>query len=97
MLSRPDVNFEYFVDEKCVYNTTTNKLEDVIYLIYGREVYDNLLKVDYEDYDIKVSGFVVSPKYSRPNRTWQTLLSTADLLKITWFLLAYKGLMSHFL
>ncbi len=73
MLSRPDVNFEYFVDEKCVYNTTTNKLEDVIYLIYGREVYDNLLKVDYEDYDIKVSGFVVSPKYSRPNRTWQTL------------------------
>ena len=73
MLSRPDVAFEYFVDEKCVYNNTTNNLKDVIYLIYGKDVYDNLLKVNLEDNDIKVSGFVVSPKISRPNRTWQTL------------------------
>ena len=73
MLSRPEVSFEYIVDDKCVYNNATNKLEDVIYLIYGREVYDNLLKLDYKVEGVEVEGFISSPKLSRPNRTWQTL------------------------
>ena len=70
MLSRPEVSFEYIVDDKCVYNNATNKLEDVIYLIYGREVYDNLLKLDYKVEGVEVEGFISSPKLSRPNRTW---------------------------
>ncbi len=73
MLSRPEVSFEYIVDDKCVYNNATNKLEDVIYLIYGREVYDNLLKLDYKVEGVEVEGFISSPKLSRPNRSWQTL------------------------
>lgn len=73
MLSRPDIQFEYYVDDKCIYSSTTGKLEDVVYLIYGRDIYDHLLKVEgTEDY-VSVSGFVASPKCSRPNRTWQTL------------------------
>ena len=73
MLSRPDIQFEYYVDDKCIYSSTTGKLEDVVYLIYGRDIYDHLLKVEgAEDY-VSVSGFVASPKCSRPNRTWQTL------------------------
>ena len=73
MLSRPEVSFEYIVDDKCVYNNATNKLEDVIYLIYGREVYDNLLILDYKVEGVEVEGFISSPKLSRPNRSWQTL------------------------
>ena len=73
MLSRPEVSFEYIVDDRCVYNNATNKLEDVIYLIYGREVYDSLLKLDYKVEGVEVEGFISSPKLSRPNRTWQTL------------------------
>ena len=73
MLSRPEVSFEYIVDDRCVYNNATNKLEDIIYLIYGREVYDNLLKLDYKVEGVEVEGFISSPKLSRPNRTWQTL------------------------
>ena len=73
MLSRPEVSFEYIVDDRCVYNNATNKLEDIIYLIYGREVYDNLLKLDYKVEGVEVEGFISSPKLSRPNRSWQTL------------------------
>ena len=73
MLSRPEVSFEYFIDDKCKYNNTTNKLEDVIYLIYGREVYDNMLKLDYKVEGVEIEGFISSPKLSRPNRSWQTL------------------------
>ena len=73
MLSRPEIDFEYVVDGKSIYNHSSGKLDEVIYLIYGREVFDNLLKLEYEEDGIKISGYVVSPKYSRPNRTYQTL------------------------
>ena len=70
---KPEIDFEYVVDGKSIYNHSSGKLDEVIYLIYGREVFDNLLKLEYEEDGIKISGYVVSPKYSRPNRTYQTL------------------------
>lgn len=73
MLSRPDIDFEYVVDGKTVYSHNSGNLDEVIYLIYGRDVFENLLKLDYSEDDIKVEGYVVSPKLSRPNRTYQTL------------------------
>ncbi len=73
MMANPEVSFEYVVDEKVVYNHASGTLDEVIYLVYGRDVYDNLLKLDYIEDEIKVEGFVVSPKLSRPNRTYQSL------------------------
>ncbi len=73
MLSRPEISFEYIVDDKCVYNNSSGKLEDVIYLIYGREMYDNMLKVKFAVEGVEVDGYISSPKLSRPNRSWQTL------------------------
>ncbi len=73
MLARPEVGFTYVVDGKEVYSHTSGQLSEVIYLLYGREVFDNLLALDFEDYGIKVSGFVVSPRLSKPNRTYQSL------------------------
>lgn len=73
MMSHPEIDFEFVVDDKCVYNHQGGTLDEVIYLIYGKEVFDNLLKIDYFDNGLKVSGFVASPKLSRPNRTYQTL------------------------
>lgn len=73
MLANPNINFQYYVDDKLIYNANTGNLKDVIYLIYGREVYDNLLEVSSCEDKIAVTGFVAGPKLSRPNRTWQTL------------------------
>ena len=73
MMAHPEVDFCYVVDGKEIYNHSSGTLDEVIYLIYGREVFDNLLKLDFQDEDIKVNGYVVSPKMTRPNRTYQTL------------------------
>lgn len=73
ILSHPEVEFSYYVDGKQIYNHTSHALKDAIYLIYGREVYDNLLEISAEEDGICVSGFVASPKLSRPNRTYQSL------------------------
>ncbi|MBP3431817.1 MAG: DNA mismatch repair endonuclease MutL [Clostridia bacterium] len=73
MLSHPEIDFVYVVDGKELYNHASGQLDEVIYLLYGKDVYDNLLKLDYEEDEIRVEGFIVSPKLSRPNRTYQTL------------------------
>lgn len=73
MLAHPEIAFSYIVDGKQVYNTISTELSDIIYTIYGREVYDNLIEVSYKEADLKLKGFVVAPKLSKPNRTYQTL------------------------
>ncbi len=73
MLARPDVAFRYIVEGKEVYAHASGKLDEVVYLLYGREIYDNLLPLSREENGIKVSGYVVSPKLTKPNRTYQSL------------------------
>lgn len=73
MLAHPEISFLYVVDGKQIYNTISSELADIIYTIYGKEVYDNLIKIDTEEDGMRLSGFVISPKYSKVNRTNQTL------------------------
>lgn len=73
MLAHPEISFLYVVDGKQIYNTISSELSDIIYTIYGKEVYDNLIKIDAEEDGMRLSGFIISPKYSKVNRTNQTL------------------------
>lgn len=73
MLSHSDISFQYYADGKQIYNTSSCSMQDIIYTIYGKEVYDNLIKVNYEEDGFKVEGFVTKPKISKTNRTYQTL------------------------
>lgn len=73
MLSNSHIAFAYYVDGKQVYNTTSCDMQDIIYTIYGKEVYDNLVELNYEDSGYKISGYVTKPKISKSNRTYQTL------------------------
>lgn len=73
MLAHPEISFLYVVDGKQIYNTISSELADIIYTIYGKEVYDNLIKIDAEEDGMRLSGFIISPKYSKVNRTNQTL------------------------
>ncbi len=73
MLSHSEIAFQYYVDGKQVYNTASCSMQDIIYTIYGREVYDNLIEVDYQEDGYRVYGFVTKPKYSKSNRTAQTI------------------------
>lgn len=73
MLAHPEISFLYIVDGKQVYNTISAELSDIIYTIYGKEVYDNLIKIDAEEDGVQLRGYIVSPKFSKINRSCQTL------------------------
>ena len=97
MLARPDVSFEYIVDDKQIYKTTSSSLKDVIYLIYGREVYDNLLTLNLKMDDVEVSGYISAPKLSKPNRTTQTLFVNGRYVENYQVSACIQGAYSSFL
>lgn len=73
MLSNSDISFQYYVDGKQIYNTTSCSMSDIIYTIYGNEVHENLIEVNYKEDGYTISGYITKPKISRSNRTYQTL------------------------
>lgn len=97
MLAHPEIDFEYIVDGKTVFDHAGGQLDEVIYLIYGKDVYDNLLKLDYEEDGIKVGGYIVSPKISRTNRTYQTLFVNGRYVENYMVSACVQGAYEHFL
>ena len=68
-LSNPQVAIKFTSNGKRVVNTTGDgKVETAVYNIFGKEVYDELQKVSYEQDRILVSGVIGSPKISRSSR-----------------------------
>ncbi len=73
MLSHSDINFKYIVDDKLIYNTTNCSVIDTIYTIYGKDIANNMIEVNYSRGDYKVSGYISKPTVCKSNRTYQSL------------------------
>lgn len=74
ILARPDISFRYICDGKDVYHSRgDDSLKNAIYTIYGKDVYSNLIAVDYLYDYIQISGFVGEPEISRGTRSFQNL------------------------
>ena len=97
MLAHPEISFEYVVDGKSIYSHASGNLDEVIYLIYGKEVYENLLKLDHEEDGVKVGGYIVSPKLSKPNRTFQSLFVNGRYVENFMVSACVQGAYEHFL
>ena len=58
-ISNPSVAIKLINNGKEVLKTSGNgKLEDVIYVLFGKRISQNLVKVNYEEDGIKISGFI---------------------------------------
>lgn len=97
MLSNSNIAFQYYVDGKQVYNTTSCSMQDIIYTIYGRDVYENLIEVNYEEDGFKIGGFVTKPKISKSNRTYQTLFVNGRCVENFLISNAVQGVYESFL
>ena len=97
MLAHPEISFLYVVDGKQVYNTISSQLSDIIYTIYGKDVYQNLINVDSEEDGMKLTGFIVSPKFSKVNRTNQTLFVNGRFVENYLISSAVQGAFEPFL
>lgn len=74
VLANPGVSIKYYVDNKLVINSPGSSLKDALYSVYGKECINELLPVDFSKNGLYIAGFIARPEYSKPNRTYQTLI-----------------------
>ena len=74
ILAHPNINIVYIVDGKRNLASVGNSKKDAMFSIYGKESVSETLEISAERGNIKVSGFVGKPTYSKSNRTYQTLI-----------------------
>ena len=81
-LANPSVSIKLINTGKISIQTTgSGKIEDVIYSIYGKEIAQNLLPVDYEYEDMKVTGIIGKPAIARSNRSNQLYFVNKRFIK----------------
>ncbi len=71
-LSYPSVSFKYINNGKIILQTSgTGNLHDTIYDVFGKEIYNAVIPIDYEINDMKVFGMLGKPSISRSTRMHQ--------------------------
>ncbi|MCR4781849.1 MAG: DNA mismatch repair endonuclease MutL [Lachnospiraceae bacterium] len=72
-LSNPGISFRFINQGKEKMVTPGNgSLKDTIYRIYGREITNNMLPIDFETNNMKVSGFIGKAVINRGNRKYES-------------------------
>ncbi|MCR5294405.1 MAG: DNA mismatch repair endonuclease MutL [Lachnospiraceae bacterium] len=81
-LSRPDIGFSYLVNGSTRLATTGNgSLKDALYHIYGRNVTEELLPVDYFEGPVHMTGFIAKPSIARGNRNFENYFINGRYVK----------------
>ncbi len=71
-LVNPNIAFKLINTGKVIIQTNGNgNIQDVIYGIYGKNVAENILNVDYTYEDIHITGVIGKPEIARSNRSNQ--------------------------
>lgn len=74
-LARPDVHITLKNNDKEVLNAPGDgDLKNTIRQLYGKNVADELLIVDFKDPKVKISGYIGKPTLLKNTRQWQTIL-----------------------
>lgn len=69
-----DISFRLINDGKAVFQSNGNdKIEDIIYTIYGKEIKENIVKVNYEENSIKITGVVGNTRIAKDSRKDQVI------------------------
>ena len=83
-LSRPSISFKFINGNRNAITTPGNgDLFDTITSIYGREISDSLLKIDFTDKvdpNFKISGYISKPNVLKSYRSWQTFIVNGRII-----------------
>lgn len=74
ILSNPTVSIKYIIDGKIRHFSNGSGMIDAIYEVYGKNTIDNLLYFEEEFDDMRIYGYTSKPEFSKPNRTYQTII-----------------------
>ena len=100
-LSHPEISFSFTLNGRLKFQTSGNgSVKDVIFRIFGREIYERLLEIDYQNFDNKITGFVARPEYNLGTREQEIFFVNERLVSSKELSVAvemgYKGyLMQH--
>ena len=80
-ISNPQIAFKLINNNKVAVSTPGNgDLKDTLQSIYGGTVGSALLPLEFEDEDIRLSGFVTKPSAIRSSRSWQTFIVNGRII-----------------
>lgn len=74
ILSKPQISIKYTLNDKVIYQTSGTNLYDAIFAVYGKSVVENITEYNYKDDTFEISGYIGNPTFSKPNKTYQTLI-----------------------
>lgn len=81
-ISHPEISFRFIRDGKQTLITSGNgDLKSSIYSVFGREVSESLIAVDYTYENMRVKGYVSKPTASRKSRAMQFFFINSRLVK----------------
>ncbi len=74
IMANPNISIKYIADNKQVFISSGTGLFDAIYCVYGKSIVDNLIEINYSKDLYSFSGYIGKPTFTKPNRTYQTLV-----------------------
>jgi len=87
-LSHPKISFSYWKDDKQIFVTKgAGSLEPAIFALYGYETFQQLIPVEYHDYDFAIKGFISNTHFSKSTKQSinlfinQRMIYSASLVK----------------
>jgi len=81
-LINPNIAFKLVSSGKVIIQTSGNgNIRDVIYNIYGKDISENVLKVNYEYEDMIIKGVIGKPEIARSNRSNQLFFVNKRYIK----------------
>ena len=98
-LVHPEIAIKLINSGKVIIQTSGNgDMKSVIYSIYGKDVAENIININYEYEDIKVTGVIGKPVIARSNRSNQLFFVNKRFIKDKILTSAaeqaYKGLLT---
>ena len=68
-LANPSISFKLINDGKNIFQSNGNgNIKDIIYTLYGKEIADNIIDVDYKEENIRITGVIGNTRIAKDNR-----------------------------
>ncbi len=81
-LSHPEILFKFIRDGREIFcSTGDGHISSAIYSVYGKNIFDSMISINYEQSGIKIKGFISDPKKCRPSRNMQIFFINNRLVK----------------
>ena len=82
MVSHPNVSFKFIMNNQVkLQSSGNNSSKDILYQVYGRDVTKELLSVEYQTEEIKITGFIGKPIINRGNRNFENYFINGRYIK----------------